>query len=129
MLEVVPLQARLAVHGLAGAGESETRAAKDYAVMGMPAAEHGGVNLTRDAADCGALPHPTRGWVAYPRLAVRLLMVLYADAADGVRQVVVACRGDGRRQAAQAQLLQPGQEAFLLLAAEDQSCCVARPAT
>ncbi|MDT4848835.1 hypothetical protein FQZ97_829370 [compost metagenome] len=116
---VVAFQPRLPVHGLLGADEAEAARAERDAVVRVPAAQHGPGHFAGNGAQRGALPGPARRGIAHPDLARGFLYVFHAHAADGVRQIVVTGGRHGWRQARDAQLFEPGQEALEVLAAED----------
>ncbi len=119
VFEVVALQPRVALHCLTGADEAEAGVAQAYAVMGVPAAQHGAGDLAGHGAQGGAVPHPARRRVAHPGFAVALAHPFDVHAADRVGEVVVLGGGDGVRLGVQAELAQARQEQVEMLAAED----------
>ena len=115
---IVAFEAVLSVHRLLGTDEADIRIAEGDAIVGVPAAQHRARDFARHAADRGAAPDPARRRIAHPRLAIRLVHVFDRDAADPVRQIVILRGRDGGRQVVEAELLQSGKKAFLLLAAK-----------
>ncbi len=115
---VIALEAVLAVDALLGADEAEPEIAERDTVVGVPAAQHGARDFARHATDRSALPNPARRRIADPGLAVGLVHVFDMHAADPVGEIVISRGRDRRWQAIEAELLQAGQEALLLLAAK-----------
>ena len=115
---IVALETGLAIHRGLGADEAQVRVAQRDAIVGMPAAQHGPVDLGGDGAQRGAHPDPARWGVADPGLGVRLLKVFDADATELVRKIMVLRCGHGVGLVAQTQLLKTGQEPFQVLAAK-----------
>src|SRR6185503_2878548 len=119
MLEVVPLEAGLAIHRLARADEAQPGIAEAHPVVTMPAVQHGGVDADGDGADGRARPDPPRWRIPHPCLPVRLAHVFRLHAAETIRQVVVLRARHRMRQAIEAQLGQAGQELLEMLAPEE----------
>src|SRR6266853_5683516 len=115
---VVTLKSVLAVDALLGADKAESGIAKRNAVVGMPSPQHRARHFAGHAADRGAAPDPARRRIADPGLAVGLVHVLDRYAADPVREIMILRRRHRRRQMAEAEFFQAGQETLLLLAAK-----------
>ncbi|MNL07925.1 hypothetical protein D3C87_1286240 [compost metagenome] len=116
---VIALQPRLAVHGLLGADKAQPAGAQRYAVVRMPPAQHRARDFAGNGANGGPVPGPAGRRIPDPDFLRCGFDVFDPDAADGVRQVVIARGRHGGRQSLQAKLLEPGQEALQVLAAED----------
>src|SRR5258708_20756882 len=116
---VVTLKSVLAVDALLGADKAEVGIAKRNAVVGVPSPQHRARHFAGHAADRGTAPDPARRRVADPGLAIGLVHVFDADAADPVGEIMILRGGDRRRQVAEAEFLQPGQKPFLLLTAKN----------
>src|SRR5581483_6732771 len=131
VLVIVTFEPVLAVDALLGADEAKPEITERAAVVGVPAAQHRAADLAGHAADRRALPDPARRRIADPGLGVALIHVFDMHAADPVGEIVILRGGDRRRQACEPKLLEPGEEALLLLAteyAEDELRRVSRAA-
>src|SRR3979411_1041016 len=118
VFKVITFKSVLAVDALLGADEAEFWIAERNAVVGVPSAQHRARHFAGHAADRGASPDPARRRIADPGLAIRLVHVFDRNAADPVGEIMILRRGDRRRQVAEAEFLQPGQETLLLLTAK-----------
>src|SRR5216683_6475819 len=116
---VVAFEPVLAVDTLLGADETEVGIAERNAVVGMPSPQHRARHFAGHAANRGAAPDPARRRIADPGLAIGLVHVFDADAADPVGEIMILRGGDRRRQVAEAEFFQTGQETLLLLTAKN----------
>src|SRR3979411_1168480 len=119
VFKVITFKSVLAVDALLGADEAELWIAERNAVVSVPTPQHRTRHFAGHAADRGASPDPARRRIADPGLAIRLIHVFDANAADPVGEIMILRRCHRRRQMAEAEFLQTGQKALLLLAAKD----------
>src|SRR4051812_21804531 len=89
VLIIIAFEPILTVDALLGADEAEPGIAERDAIVGVPAAQHRAADLTRHAADRGALPDPARRRIADPGFAIALIHVLDMHAADPVGEIVI----------------------------------------
>lgn len=114
----IAAQSELASDILGDADEAQARIAETETVLGVPAIEKAATGLDRDAADCGAGIHPARIPKSNPGFGVTVRHELDPDAAHIVGQDMILRAGNGVRQIAQAELIETGEEFFLMLSAE-----------
>ena len=112
VLVVVPLQAGIAIDCLLGAHEAQPWIAQRYAVLCMPARQHGARDFGGNAAQRCAGPGPAGHRVSNPGLAIGFIHVLDRHAADVIGQVVILRGSHRSRQVVDAQLLEAWQESL-----------------